>query len=124
MSSAVDELNRILANFNARYHAKLSALISRSGIPIAWAAPDGGVQFESFATLAATLLGSAEAIYTGMHESPPTRVVVESEHGMLIAEAVGGLAFVIAVTPARTEAIEHGIDAMSRDLRDALRGQH
>jgi len=122
MSSAVDNLKRILTTFNERHHAKMSAVISRSGIPIAWAAPDGGVQIDGFATLAATLLGSAEAIYTGMHEAPPSRVVIESEHGMLIAEAVGGKAFVIAVTPARTDEIERGIDAVSRELRDVLRG--
>lgn len=124
MAPVVDELQRILSDFNARYHARVSAVISGSGIPIAWAAPDGGLQLDNFATLAATLLGSAEAIYTSLSESPPKRVVIESENGMLVAEAVGTKAFVIAVMPARTEDIERGLEGVATDLRGVLRGRH
>ena len=39
MPTAVGELNRILRDFNAKYKASLSAIVSRSGVPIAWAVP-------------------------------------------------------------------------------------
>ena len=123
MPSAVSELKRILTDFNTRYNAKLSAVISRSGIPIAWAVPDDDVHIENFATLAATLLGASEVIYTGMNKAPPKRVVIESEHGMLVAAGVGTKAFVIAMTPARTDEIDLGLDAVSEGVRNVLRGR-
>ena len=122
MSSAVSEIKRILTDFNARYHATLSAVISRSGIPIAWSAPDDGFHLEDFATLAATLLGASEAIYTGLSQAPPTRVVIESDHGMLMAAGIGAKAFVIALTPARSEAIDRALDAVTEDVKSVLRG--
>ena len=122
MSSAFSEIKRILMEFNARYDAKMSAVISRSGVPIAWSAHDDALPVEDFATLAATLLGASEAIYTGLNQTPPKRVIIESDDGMLMAAGIGAKAFVIALTPARTREVDRALEAVTEDVRTVLRG--
>ena len=122
MSSAFSEIKRILMEFNARYDAKMSAVISRSGVPIAWSGHDELLHVEDFATLAATLLGASEAIYTGLNRTSPRRVIIESDDGMLMAAGIGAKAFVIALTPARTREVDRALEAVTEDVRTVLRG--
>ena len=78
MPTAVGELNRILRDFNAKYRASLSAVVSRSGVPIAWAMPPD-TRVDNLATLSATILGASEVIYSGLNQDPPRRVIVEAD---------------------------------------------
>ncbi len=122
MPTAVGELNRILRDFNAKHGASLSAVVSRSGVPIAWAVPPE-MRVDNLATLSATILGASEVIYSGLNQDPPRRVVVESEKGVLIATGVGPKSFLVAMVPGRGEAVTAGMDQAASSIRDVLQGQ-
>ena len=40
MPVAVEGLRKLLQDFNARTGARMSAIVSRSGVPVAWVLPD------------------------------------------------------------------------------------
>ncbi len=122
MPTAVGELNRILRDFNAKYRASLSAVVSRSGVPIAWALPPD-MAVDNLATLSATILGACEVIYSGMHVDPPKRVVVESEKGTLIATGVGPKSLLVAMVPGKADAVTSGLDQAASSIRNVLQGQ-
>src|SRR2546430_12170000 len=73
----------------------MSAIVSRSGVPVAWVLPDEA-QVDNFATMAATLLGALEVIYATMKAATPTHVTVESEGGILSVREVTGKMFFVA----------------------------
>jgi predicted regulator of Ras-like GTPase activity (Roadblock/LC7/MglB family) len=70
------ELNRELEKF-ANEGVEISAVITRSGAPIAWHLPPG-TSAETIATLSATLFGASEVIFTGNSWNKPVKVSVES----------------------------------------------
>src|SRR5437867_8756404 len=74
----------------------MSAIVSRSGVPVAWVLPDEA-QVDNFATMAATLLGALEVIYATMKAATPTHVTVESEGGILSVREVTGIMFFVAI---------------------------
>jgi len=121
LASVVGELKRILGEFNNRYGASMSAIVSRSGIPIAWNVPPG-TPIENFAALSATLLGASEVIYTGVSKPPPTRVIVESEDGVLIVAGLGQKAFVVAMFQKSGDDMIKGIEEVSKAIMDVLKG--
>jgi predicted regulator of Ras-like GTPase activity (Roadblock/LC7/MglB family) len=122
MPTAVGELNRILRDFNAKYKASLSAIVSRSGVPIAWAMPPE-MRVDNLATLSATILGASEVIYSGMNRDPPTRIVVESDRGVLIATGVGPKSFLVAMVPGQGDAVRAGLDQAAKSIQTVLQGQ-
>lgn len=90
------ELRRLLQIFNDRSGALGSAVITRSGVPLAWSLPEGA-QVDNFGTMAATLLGALEVIYAGMKRDSPDEVVVSSSSGVLVARAITPKAFLVAL---------------------------
>ena len=122
MPTAVGELNRILRDFNSKYRASLSAIVSRSGVPIAWAVPPE-MRVDNLATLSATILGAFEVIYTGMNQQAPDRVVMESERGIIVASGVGPKSFIVAMLPERGEAVAAGLDQAANSIRSVLQGK-
>ena len=68
MPVAVEALRKLLTDFNARTGAKMSAIVSRSGVPVAWVLPDDA-QVDNFAMMAATLPEST--IETGRQVARP-----------------------------------------------------
>lgn len=100
----------------------MSAVVSRSGVPIAWEIPEG-VRVDSFATLAATLLGASEVMYSGIQRQPPNRVLVESDNGVLVAKGIGPRAFFVAVVPEGSDAAYKGMDKSAAAIRTILGGQ-
>ena len=121
MASAVGELKRILGEFNTRYDASMSAIVSRSGIPIAWVVPQG-TPLENFAALSATLLGASEVIYAGVNRPPPSRIVVESDEGVLVVAGLGQKAFVVAMFPKSNDSIFEGMEKVGTAIMDVLKG--
>ena len=111
----------MLGEFNSRYGASMSAIVSRSGIPIAWVTPQG-TPMENFAALSATLLGASEVIYSGVSKAPPNRVVVESNDGVLVVTGLGQKAFVVAMFQTSTQEIFEGIEKVSAAIMDVLKG--
>src|SRR5437879_12800760 len=82
----------------------MSAIVSRSGVPVAWVLPDDA-QVDNFATMAATLLGALEVIYSTMKASAPTHVTVESERGLLAVREVTANMLLVAMSEKRSPAL-------------------
>src|SRR5881396_3290950 len=106
---AVEALRKLLTDFNARTGARMSAIVSRSGVPVAWVLPDDA-QVDNFATMAATLLGALEVIYATMKANAPTHVTVESEGGILSVREVTGKMFFVGMAEKRSPALVRAID--------------
>src|SRR6184192_3881764 len=108
---AVEALRKLLTDFNSRTGAKMSAIVSRSGVPVAWVLPDDA-QVDNFATMAATLLGALEVIYSTMKASAPTHVTVESEGGILAVREVTGKMFFVAMSTRRSPQLVKSIEEL------------
>src|SRR5437667_11405966 len=89
MPVAAEALRKLLQEFNARTSAKMSAIVTRSGVPVAWVLPDDA-QVDNFATMAATLLGALEVMYATMKRNAPNRVTVVADGGILTVHGVTG----------------------------------
>jgi len=112
LASAVGELKKILVDFNTKYGATLSAVVSRVGTPIAWNVPQG-MPVENFAALAATILGASEVIYTG--------IIVESKEGVLVVSGLGPKAFIAAMFPNADAQIDESMEAISQAVMGVLK---
>lgn len=119
MASAVSVLKKILSDFNANHDVQVSAVISRSGIPIAWVAPDD-IHIENFATLAATLMGASDVIYSGLEKEPPTRIGIESRDGFFRIVELGSKAFVAVFSRHSHETLDPPLSELSSRLKEAL----
>jgi len=94
---AVEALRKLLTDFNSRTGAKMSAIVSRSGVPVAWVLPDDA-QVDNFATMAATLLGALEVMY-----------------GILSVHGVSGKMFFVAMAEKQTAAFGKAVaDALGK----------
>src|SRR5947208_13879548 len=89
----------------------MSAIVSRSGVPVAWVLPDDA-QVDNFATMAATLLGALEVSYSTMTANAPAHVTVESEGGLLAVREATGKMFFVAMSASRSPALVRAIDAV------------
>lgn len=116
---AVDELRVLLKGFNARTGARVSAVVTRSGVPIAWALPDD-VQVDNFATMAATLLGALEVIYSTMKEPAPEKALVQTEGGTLAVRTITSRMFFVALSEGRPSDLEAAVDEASTRARGFL----
>src|SRR5204862_434047 len=108
---AVEGLRKLLQDFNTRSGAKMSAIVSRSGVPVAWVLPDEA-QVDNFATMAATLIRALELIYATMKAATPTHVTVESEGGILSVREVTGKMFFVAMATRRSPQLVKSIEEL------------
>ncbi len=106
---AVEALRKLLQDFNVRTGARMSAIVSRSGVPVAWSLPED-VQVDNFATMAATLLGALEVIYSTMKADTPSHVTVEAKGGVLTVREVTGKVFLVTLSEKRSSALAKGIE--------------
>ena len=114
MPVAAEALRKLLQEFNARTSAKMSAIVTRSGVPVAWVLPDDA-QVDNFATMAATLLGALEVMYATMKRNAPNRVTVVADGGILTVHGVTGKMFFVALTEKQTAAFGKAVaDALSK----------
>jgi len=111
--SMVGELNKELETLNQKYDIEISAIISRSGVPIAWNIPDEA-QIETFSTLTATILGASEVVYSSLGRNPPARVIIESNNGLLMATSIGSKALIAVLSK------EGDIDKITSALDEAV----
>lgn len=118
--STVGDLKRILGELNASCESDISAIVSRSGIPIAWDLPED-VIVEHFATLAATLLGASEVVYTSLRKASPGRVVVQSDNGTLVAVAIGTNALLVAMADMEEGRLLEAVDDAADQVVEVLR---
>ncbi len=113
--STVGDLKRILEELNAATGSDCSAVVSLSGIPIAWDVPDE-VNVDHFATLSATLLGASEVVYTSLNKPAPGRVIVPSGDGSLVAMSIGDNALLVAVSNADQREFMGAVEAAAKQI--------
>ena len=96
--SIVGILNKELDNLESEHGIETSAVISRSGVPIAWHISEES-SAETVATLSATIFGASEVIFTSQGRAPPQKVMVESESGgAMITCSLGKKALLILMS--------------------------
>lgn len=120
--STVDDLKRILNELSSEFEVDISAIVSRSGVPIAWNIPDD-VHVETFATLSATLLGASEVVYTGLSRGTPKRVIVQSEDGTLVAVGLSKKALLVAMGSKDDDAIYDAVEDAAKKIKNVLRSE-
>ena len=105
MPVAVDELRVLLKGFNAQTGAMMSAVVTRSGVPVASAVPEN-VQVDNFATMAATLLGALEVIYGSMKEPSPEQAIVQTDGGTLALRSITPRMFLVVLSKGSAKDLE------------------
>jgi predicted regulator of Ras-like GTPase activity (Roadblock/LC7/MglB family) len=95
----------VLRDFASSAGIQASAVVSRSGVPLAWDLPEE-THVDNFGTMSATLIGALEVIYAGLHKAAPERIVVESGGSVLVAIALTPGAFLVAVADRVTPQLE------------------
>lgn len=96
----------------------MSAVVTRSGVPVASVLPED-VPADNFATMAATLLGALEVIYSTVKGPAPERVSVRTERGTLFLRAVTTKTFFVALLADGAEA-EAAVDEAATRARGLL----
>jgi len=117
--TTVGELKKVLENMKTQYETEISAVISKSGIPIVWNIPEG-INLETFATLSATILGASEVVCTGLNKNPPNRVIVETGKSNFIAVSLGPKALLVAISSLPIEKLTGAIDNAAKTIKGVL----
>ena len=76
MSSTREALKSLLMEFNRSAGVMASALVTRDGILISSALPEG-IDAEAFAAMTATMMGAAETAFSELKAGAAERVIVE-----------------------------------------------
>ena len=101
MPHVVDMVDKILADLKKVGGVEACAAATRDGLLIR--ALMQQEQFaESFAAMSATMLGAAETATTELGKGVPNRVIVESDHGRLIAVGAGPKALLMVLVNSDT----------------------
>jgi len=119
-ASSLGQMKRLLAELRAKQGVTLTAVISHTGVPVAWEAPEG-LHLENFAMLCATLAGSSELLFQGLGKRSAGRLVLESNAGVIVTISLGPKAFLAAFLPSRSDEMLHVLDAAAVSLRGVLR---
>ncbi len=97
----------------------MSAIVTRSGVPLAAVLPED-VPADNFATMAATVLGALEVLYTAMKGPSPERTFVETEGGTLALRVITPKLFLVVLTPGRSADIQRAVDEAASRARTLL----
>ena len=117
--SIVADLTKELDALASEQGVEISAVITRSGAPIAWHLPNG-TSAETIATLSATIFGASEVIYTGSGWEKPRKVTIEAgEEGTLITRSLGNKAILVLMSKTMDTA---ELDKKAKDADAKIRG--
>ena len=94
IASTNDMLNKILLNLKQVGGINASSIVSRDGLLIVSNMKNES-HAETFAAMSATMLGAAESATIELGKGIPERVIVESDHGKLIAMGAGPKALLV-----------------------------
>ncbi|VVB93355.1 Roadblock/LC7 domain protein [uncultured archaeon] len=101
MPHVIDMVDKILADLKKVGGVEACAAATRDGLLIR--ALMQQEQFaESFAAMSATMLGAAETATSELGKGIPNRVIVESDHGRLIAVGAGPKALLMVLVNSNT----------------------
>jgi predicted regulator of Ras-like GTPase activity (Roadblock/LC7/MglB family) len=96
--TVVAELTKELERLDKEQGVEISAVITRSGAPIAWHLPAGS-SAETIATLSATIFGASEVIFTGNGLEKPRKVTVETATaGTMVTRSLGRKAILLLMS--------------------------
>lgn len=96
--TVVTELTRELERLDKEQGVEISAVITRSGAPIAWHLP-AGASAETIATLSATIFGASEVIFTSHGLEKPRKVTVETgSAGTMVTRSLGRKAILLLMS--------------------------
>lgn len=98
MANIANMIDKILADMKKVGGIESSIIASRDGLLIASDISSSSARAETFAAMSATMLGAAETATTELGKGIPDRVIVESEHGKLIATGAGPKALLVVLT--------------------------
>ncbi len=98
MASMVEMLDKVLVDLKKVGGVEASVVAKRDGLLIASNIQSYGSRAETFAAMSATMLAAAETATTELGKGVPDRVIVETEHGKLIATGAGSKALIIVLT--------------------------
>jgi len=101
MPDTIDMVDKVLTDLKKVGGVEACAAASRDGLLIRAILQQEHFS-ESFAAMSATMLGAAEAATTELGKGVPHRVIVESEHGRLIAVGAGRKALLIVLVDSDT----------------------
>ena len=99
MANVMYMFDKILSDIKKVGGVEVSIIASRDGLLITSSIPPSiCARAETFAAMSATMLGAAETATTELGKGIPDRVIVESEHGKLIATGAGPKALLVVLT--------------------------
>ena len=117
--SIVADLTKELEALASEQGIEISAVITRSGAPIAWHLPNG-TSAETIATLSATIFGASEVIYTGHGWEKPRKVTIEAgDQGTFITRSLGNKAILVLMSKSLNKA---ELDSKSKEAEAKIRG--
>ncbi len=119
MPEGSDELRVLLKGFTGQTGCRMAAVVTRSGVPVAYVLPED-VPADNFATMAATLLGALEVIFSAVSGPAPEHVVVRTDRGRLFVRAVTTKAFLVAVGDGAAEDLQGPVDEAATRARGLL----
>lgn len=94
--TTLEELKSILGLLKNTEGVESSAVASRDGLLICSTIPNK--RAETFAAMAATMIGAAETAASELGRDIPERIIVESKNGRIIGTGAGDKAFLIVMT--------------------------
>jgi len=97
----------------------MSAVVTRSGGVVAAVLPDD-VPADNFATMAATLLGALEVIYSGTKAPAPQAVTVHTEAGNLLVRVVTPKTFLVTLTDGSADDVAEQVEETAIRARALL----
>lgn len=118
MVAAQETLSSLLQKFNATHSVHGSAVVTRDGLPMVSALP-AGVNRETFAAMAATMMGAAETAASEVEPTTATRVVAEFANLRLVAVGAGPDLLFVTVCDSHHDMGELG--ASSERLAEQIR---
>lgn len=118
--SVAGELRKVLSNLKASHNVEACAVVSKSGIPIAWDVPDQ-VHLETFATLSATILGASDVVCSGLNKEPPERVIIEGKDGLILVRGLDEKVLLVAMTRSQnTDGLIAGLNEAAENIKEVL----
>lgn len=88
MAGTIESLDRILSDIRRAGGIKAAAIVSRDGLLITSDIPSD-IHAETFAAMAATMLGAAETASLELKQGIPDRLIVETDESKLVVAGAG-----------------------------------
>lgn len=99
MATTKEMLGQVLTDLKNVGDVEASAVVSRDGLLMAGNI-SSDIRAETFAAMSATMLGAAETAISELNKGVPTRVIVETPTGKIVATGAGPKALLVMMVQA------------------------